>query len=197
MGETLASMYITLLPAILAGILTMIWCRLPIFSSLKRPMDAGKNWRDGKRIFGDNKTWQGFAGYLILNAMAAVLWGALARRNGFLAEHNYFYRLYSNTIGYNLRIGVLLGLGYALFELPNSFVKRRLDISAGKTAEGMKRFFFVFMDQADSVIGCTLVVLLHSDIGIRMFLAFILVGAGTHIILNILLYAAGLRKNMF
>lgn len=197
MAKSLAFMYMTLMPPILAGILTMVWCRLPVLSSIKRPMDGGKCWRDGKRIFGDNKTWQGFAGYLILNIAMALLWGELTKSSPFLTEHNFFYIEHENTRIYNLRIGLLLGLGYALSELPNSFIKRRLGIEAGKVMQGVQKPLFVFFDQADSVIGCTLVVWMHYDIGPAMFFAFILVGAGTHIVLNMLLYAAGLRKNMF
>lgn len=197
MTETVITMYFTLMPAILAGILTMAWCRLPVLRTLKRPVDGGKTLRDGNRIFGDNKTWQGFAGYVLLNAAAALFWGAVSAQSVFLTEHNYFYRCWENTPGYNLRIGLLLGLGYALFELPNSFLKRRLGIAPGKAVQGGWKPFFIFLDQADSVIGCTFVVWMHYDLGWKLFVGFIIVGAGTHLVLNMLLYAAGLRSNRF
>ena len=38
-------------------------------------------------------------------------------------------------------VALLLGLGYSLFELPNSFLKRRLGIEEGKTAKGFKKYF--------------------------------------------------------
>ena len=46
--------------------------------------------------------------------------------------------IWSFGFTYNLLIGALLGLFYALFELPNSFLKRRLDIKPGKTIKGKK-----------------------------------------------------------
>ena len=55
-------------------------------------------------------------------------------------EHlNFFYINHENTLVYNLLIGFLLGLFYALFELPNSFLKRRLGIKEGKTIKGFKK----------------------------------------------------------
>ena len=70
---------------------------------------------------------------------------------------------------YNILIGFLLGLGYSLFELPNSFIKRRLDIKPGKTTNGFKKMFFIFLDQADSVFGVCLVVCLFYKIGLKFF----------------------------
>lgn len=195
--EVIIFMFITLMPAILAGIATMIWCKLPILKFLNKPIDGGKYLRDGKRIFGDNKTWKGLCGYIVINILFFLLWGFLSQRSEYLQLHNYFYIDYKNTPSYNLLLGVLSGLGYSLFELPNSFLKRRLDIRPGKTISGGWKVFFVFLDQADSVFGCALVVWLFYDIGLLTYIEFILVGAVTHIILNMLLYFLHLRKNMF
>ncbi len=195
--EVIIFMFITLMPAILAGIATMIWCKLSILKFLNKPIDGGKYLRDGKRIFGDNKTWKGLCGYIVINILFFLLWGFLSQRSEYLQLHNYFYIDYKNTPSYNLLLGVLSGLGYSLFELPNSFLKRRLDIRPGKTISGGWKVFFVFLDQADSVFGCALVVWLFYDIGLLTYIEFILVGAVTHIILNMLLYFLHLRKNMF
>lgn len=195
--EVVMTMYMTLMPAIIAGILTMVWCKLPILPSLNKPIDGGIHLWDGRRLFGDNKTWKGLLGYLIMNVMTALLWGGIIGKSARLLQHNYFYKNMQNHLPYNLLLGILLGLGYALFELPNSFLKRRLDIVPGKTDSGLRKIFFVFMDQADSVVGCALVVWLFYDIGWGIFLLFIVVGAGTHILINILLYFLHLRKNMF
>lgn len=53
------------------------------------------------------------------------------------------------------------------------------------------------MDQADSVIGCAFVVWLFYDIGMLRFVKLVVLGAVTHIFVNMLLYLLGLRKNMF
>ena len=196
LADTIVKMYITLLPAIIAGILVMIWCKTGIMKPAMKPMDMGKNFRDGKRIFGDNKTWKGFIGYLIFDTISTVIWGIVCHSSG-IDHLNYFYINHENTFLFNLMVGFLLGLGYALFELPNSFLKRRLDITPGKTISGAWRIFFIFLDQADSIFGCALVVWLFYDLGIGLYLLYVLVGALTHIIMNVLLYLCRLRKNPF
>ena len=196
MLRTILMMYVTLAPTILAGIFNMIWIKLPFLKFLSRPIDGGKCLGDGRRIFGDNKTWKGIAGYLILNILFAVIWGFVCSGSA-MKELDFFYLGHENTISYNILVGLLLGLGYSLFELPNSFLKRRLDIKPGKTISGFWKVFFIFLDQADSVFGVALVVWIFYDIGIILYLGFVLVGAATHLILNMLLYFAHLRKNMF
>lgn len=196
MIKILIMMYVTLLPPILSGVLNMVWCKLPIFKFLKIPMDNNKCFFDGKRLFGDNKTWKGFCGYIFLNLVISVMWGYLCSL--FQLNHfNYFYINYDNCLLYNVLIGLLLGLGYALFELPNSFVKRRLDIEPGKTIGGLKKIIFIFLDQADSVFGCCLVVWFFYDLGLSLYLIYVLVGAFTHIVFNMFLYFLKLRKNIF
>ncbi len=157
MLHLIAMMYVTLGPVILAGIFNMIFCKLKILRSIQVPMDGGRTLSDGNRIFGDNKTWKGFVGYLIFGTLFTVIWGA-AIRNTSLNSLDFFYINNVNKLAFNLLIGVLLGLAYALFELPNSFVKRRLGITPGKPATGIKKAIFVFVDQADSIFGCALVV---------------------------------------
>ena len=196
MLKTILMMYVTLLPAILSGIFNMVWCKTGVLKLLRKPMDFGKCLSDGKRIFGDNKTWKGFIGYLVLNTFFSVICGCIC--NAASINHlNFFYINHENTLIFNILTGFLIGLGYALFELPNSFLKRRLDITPGKTISGFWKGFFIFLDQADSVFGVALVVWIFYDLGIGLYLLYVLVGAFTHIILNVLLYLAKLRKNPF
>ena len=196
MLHLLAMMYVTLAPVILAGVFNMIFCKLGILRFLQIPIDGGRTLSDGNRIFGDNKTWKGFIGYVILGVAFTVLWGAVIKNTG-LNALNFFYINHENKVSFNLMVGVLLGLAYALFELPNSFVKRRIGISPGKPAKGVIKALFVFVDQADSIFGCALVVCLFYNLGILKYLGFVIVGAATHIVFNMLLYFAHLRKNMF
>ena len=187
-------MYMTLLGPILAGVVNSIFCKLNIFKSLKKPLDFNKKIK-GKRIFGDNKTWKGLLGYIFFNIIFMVLVGIIYKALNI--EHlNFFYINHKNTLTYNILVGALLGLFYALFELPNSFMKRRLDIKPGKTIKGPKKYFFIFLDQADSVFGVALVVWMFYPIGIKVYLLYILVGAVTHLVINMLLYLLHLRKNL-
>ena len=187
-------MYVTLVPTILAGIAVMLWCKLPVMKSLARPVDGGLNFLDGRRILGDNKTWKGLFGYVLFNVIFSVIWG-LVCTNETLLGLNFFYQGHENTVLFNILIGFLLGLGYSLFELPNSFLKRRLNITPGKTVSGFKKSFFIFLDQADSVFGVALVVWMFYPLGILMYAAYVLVGAFTHLLLNMMLYYMKLRQN--
>ena len=189
-------MYVTLFPTIIAGVLNMVWCKSSILKKLNTPVDFKKNFIDGKRIFGENKTFKGILGYVIFNIISAVLWGFLCRILN-IENYNFFFINYTNTFFYNVLIGTLLGLAYSLFELPNSFIKRRIGIAPGKTTSGLKKIFFIFLDQADSIFGCCLVVCVFFNLSLKFYFLYVIVGAITHIVINRLLYLFKLRKNMF
>ena len=196
MWEMLASAYVTLAPVIFAGILNMVWVKTKTFSLLAVHMDGGRFLADGRRIFGDNKTWKGFVGMIVLTAMAGLLWGMILKGRP-LEEMNLYYHARPNTPLWSTLSGALSGFGYILFELPNSWLKRRLDIRPGKNPEGSWKVFFVILDQADSVLGCLVILRVFYPFSWGFFLAALIAGAGTHLLLNMLLYALKLRKNMF
>lgn len=197
MLSTILTMYITLMPAVLAGVFNMIWCTLPVASGLKKPIDKGKSLADGKRVFGANKTWKGFVGMILFGMLFSVIWGLLCRQINYLQTHNFFYRQYTNTVLYNLATGFFVGFAYVLFELPNSFLKRRLGIKPGRMAKESYAPIFVFIDQADSLFGVVLVVALFYPMSIGFYFFYVFLGAITHILINIMLYFAKLRKNPF
>ena len=196
MPQIILMMYVTFIPVILSGVANMAWCKSCVLKKTQKPIDNGKSFIDGKRIFGDNKTWKGVIGYVLFNTVFTVLCGLICKAASF-EGYDFFYIEHSNTVLYNIIVGILLGLAYSLFELPNSFLKRRIGITPGKTTSGFYKAFFVFLDQADSIFGCALVVWFFYDLGILLYFLYVLIGAATHIIINMLLYFAGLRKNMF
>lgn len=196
MGQRIGTIYISLAPVIFAGILNMVWVRLQPGDFLKTPMDRGRILSDGRRLFGENKTWKGFLGMIFLGALSGILWGLFLRGRA-IEELNLFYRVLPNTILWNALSGALGGAAYALAELPNSFLKRRLDIGPGKNPHGLRRIFFIFLDQADSVIGCLILLRFFYAYDLIFFISAVLLGAATHLALNMLLYFLKLRKNMF
>ena len=193
----IVEIYITLMPVIFTGILNMIWCKLPVLNKTRVPIDHGKKLKDENRLFGDNKTWKGFIGYIAFGMICTALWGMICNNVTYLHRHNYFYANHANGIIYNLLIGFLLGLFYALFELPNSFIKRRLGIREGKPPRGIAKLVFVVLDQADSIFGCVLVLAFVYPMTVWFYFGCVLMGAATHIVINVLLYLAHLRKNPF
>ena len=189
-------MYVTLISPIISGIFNSIFCKTKYFEKMNKPIDFGRKLSDKKRIFGDNKTWKGLIGYIIFNIIFSVIFGYILKITD-IEKYNFFYINHNNTLLFNILIGFLLGLAYSVFELPNSFIKRRLDIKPGKTINGFKKIFFIIFDQADSVFGVAMIVWLFYPIGIWIYLFYIVLGTVTHLLVNMLLYFLRLRKNMF
>ena len=116
-------------------------------SSLARPIDHHLSLR-GKRLLGDNKTYRGIAavaiGTVVGFAIQALLHRAIEPRKLELLDYR---------IPAILLIGVAVGMAAMLSELPNSFIKRRLDIAPGRSTVGVAGLIFYFLDQVDMVVG--------------------------------------------
>jgi hypothetical protein len=54
-------------------------------------------------------------------------------------------------------LGSAVGAASMMSELPNSLLKRQLDIGAGKPGRGLAAPFFYFYDQVDFLVGAWLV----------------------------------------
>jgi CDP-diglyceride synthetase len=175
----------------------MVWSKLHVLDSLRLPLDGGKVLKDGERLFGDHKTVKGLIGYVGFSAVFAVVWGLLCAQVPALGAHNLLYSHFGNTPLYNLGIGALLGLAWALFELPNSFLKRRLKITPGKPPAGMQKPLFVLLDQADSIFGCVLVFCVVNPLSVGVYFFYVALGTVTHLVLNVLLWLVHLRKEPF
>lgn len=163
--------FVLMVPLIVSGIAHMIVVRLDLLPRLRVPVH--------RKFFGPNKTWRGF----IVMPLATIPGVLLA--SAIWPEH-----FGSTSAGV---LGALLGLGYAVAELPNSFLKRRLGVAPGKRPE-RRRFLFTLLDQADSGPGCALVYLVVMNVPAVTLLAFMLLGPGVHLMANFSLYLAGLRK---
>jgi CDP-diglyceride synthetase len=176
-----------------AGATNMVFVKAPFLNGLLRPMDGGVRLRDGKRLFGDNKTWKGFFGMIVLTS----IWLAIA---GWLSGNYPDIQGLSRISFENLRppfnawfFGAVWGLAYVSAELPNSFCKRRIDIPPGKNAAGMKGFLFLLLDQADSVIACVLVLPLFCSITWTDAIALLVLGSLAHYLANLGLFAVRLK----
>jgi hypothetical protein len=141
-------------PLVLGGLSHVAIIRTDTWPQLARvPLDAGLCFR-GQRLFGAHKTLRG----AVVMVSATALWAALldvgADALGALAP--------SSTVPALNRVppvawGALLGLGYILGELPNSFLKRQLKVPPGAAAPGLQRRVFWIADQLDSLGGVALV----------------------------------------
>ena len=194
--EFFTQIYVSILPIVIAATVSTIIVKLPIFRRLRAPIDAGRFAYDGERIFGDNKTWVGLAGLIVFGAITMIAWGYICAKNPGLNDLNLFYRTFENTAGYNLVAGSLMGLMYAVFELPNSYLKRRQGIKAGEIVAGWRGVPNILLDHTDSIIGCAVVMLVLCPLSFTEMLATIVVGSVTHLLINLLLVATKAKKNI-
>ncbi len=191
----LANMYVTIMPIILGGVGNMFFTKTQLYKNNSKPMDGGKLLADGRPIFGKNKTWIGFAGMTIITCIMQVIWGMLCHLLS-IESMNQIYDYNENTIAFNFCIGSSLGLAYVVCELPNSFVKRRLNIRSGKTEKSFIGVIFFFVDQFDSIIGGAIIIGIVSQLSIPEIMKYIALGGITHILVNILLFILKVRKNI-
>lgn len=170
------------LPVAAAGALHGVVLRRGWAAGLARPLDAGRTWR-GRRLLGDHKTWRGVLVYVGGAALGALAWrlvpaparlGPLAAAPGAL-------------------LGALLGLGFALGELPNSFLKRRVGVAPGARGTGLH----VALDQVDSLVGCLLAVSVVWVPPLGVCVAVLAVGLALHAGFNGLFVLAGIKERVF
>jgi hypothetical protein len=189
-------------PVVVAGLLHMIVVRRKVLAWLAVPIDGGKT-LGGKPIFGPNKTWRGFVWMIgasaVMGAFQGYFYGEWAERANVapcdLALVGLDFHVaegpLQQMVGY-LLLNVALGAGYALGELPNSFVKRRANVEPGKTTSP---FFFV-LDQADSVVAALLLGKAFFPLEWSLVLWGMLALTLLHLAINAWLYLARVRKNL-
>ncbi|MBR6404664.1 MAG: CDP-archaeol synthase [Lachnospiraceae bacterium] len=188
------TMLLTMSPVVLGAAANMLFTKTAFFRARRSPIDGGKK-LGSERIFGDSKTWIGFISYIVFCTAAHLLVGLLCRAFE-IDSWNQMYSLHRNTTLYNILVGALFGLAYALFELPNSFLKRRFHISPSGHAKGWKGVVFFILDQIDSLVGCAIVIWILTDAGFFRLVQYVLLGALVHVLVNLLLMAAHARKSL-
>lgn len=135
------------------------------------------------------------AGSALLGALQGALGGDWAARTRVAATGFAAAGGGSVVLGYAV-VNAVFGLGYVLGELPNSFLKRRLEITAGRTGAGLVGGFFFLLDQADSVIAAFVLGALVYPMSWRLVGVGVGCLTGLHLLLNAALYVAKVRKNL-
>lgn len=139
----------------------------PVLAGGGKKIDFGKNFTDGKRIFGDNKTFRGF------------FFGWAVGLGVGLLECLLF--------GFPVAFAVLTPFGALLGDLTAAFIKRRLNIAPG----GM----LPVIDQIDFVVGAIVFSLPLALIGWEIALTALLITPPIHLFTNFLAYKLKLKKN--
>ncbi|MFW9955398.1 MAG: CDP-2,3-bis-(O-geranylgeranyl)-sn-glycerol synthase [Candidatus Thorarchaeota archaeon] len=142
MYETLALIEL----AIWLGLPAWIANATPVILGGGRPIDNGRFFRDGRRIFGDGKTIRGF--------IAGVFFGTLTGVGQSLAAPYLepLLELYvevtpsmQHVLYMSIPAAVFLSVGALLGDLIGSFLKRRIGIQSGNPSPVLDQLGFILL----------------------------------------------------
>jgi CDP-2,3-bis-(O-geranylgeranyl)-sn-glycerol synthase len=147
----------------------------PVLAGGGTRMDFGKNFIDGRRIFGNNKTFRGFFFGWAVGFFVGIM-------EGFVFGFDKVPVLLS----------VLIPLGALLGDLTGAFVKRRLDIAPGG--------LLPVVDQIDFVVGAVVFSLLLAlinwqGLSWQLIVVVLLITPPIHLFTNFLAYKLKLKKH--
>lgn len=171
----------------LAGVAHLLWLKSGVSKYFGQPLDGGLTLR-GRRLFGANKKLRGL---MVMPIAAALTFSAIAvareRLPSWLAAG-----MWDLTGGEYALLGLACGLAFMIFELPNSFLKRQLDVPPGEAPRQpwLKAACFV-LDRCDSTLGVMLVVAIALPLsGETWFWVFVL-GPASHALFSAWLHRIG------
>ena len=188
MSRILIQLLFSVSPVIFAAISHMIVVKYQWGAFLKYPLDHHITYRK-KRLFGKNKTYRGLIAMILFSILFTKMYYVLVN---YFPELKPYNLLNINQYSY-IFYGVLFGFGYIIGELPNSFYKRQLEVTEGKTTT----IFMRIIDQIDSVISITLLLVVFSSFSWTHFVIGILFYGILHSVINYVLFLIGLRKEAF
>lgn len=139
----------------------------PVLAGGGLAMDFGKNFVDGKRVFGANKTFRGFFFGLAIGVGVGLI-------ECMLFDYPFLFSL-------------LTPLGALLGDLAAAFLKRRLGIAPGG--------LFPVVDQVDFVVGAVVFALPLGVVYWELAVAVLLITPPIHLLTNVAAYKLGLKKN--
>ncbi len=143
------------------------------------PIDAFCSFR-GVRVFGENKTWGGLLGGVLLGTLVFFIQQVLYVIPFFHDLSLFDYSIMPTTLGFFMAFGALLG------DLVKSFVKRRLGRTPGSS-------WFLF-DQIDYVLGAFVFIIPFYMPSAALFLILLLLAPVFHYAANYLAFTLGLKK---
>ena len=168
----------------LAGAAQTAWFTMPASRRFAYPLDAGLQWR-GRRLFGSNKTLRGFVVMVPASAAAFALLGS--------SVHEFAGLWDLSPLSY-AALGALAAFGFMAGELPNSFVKRQLDIAPGRASRRYAAAILQFLvDRLDSGIGMLVVVSLAVPTPWTTWAVVLLVGPAIHWTFSVVMFRLGLK----
>lgn len=143
---------------------------LPVLAGGGLPMDFGRNFLDGRRIFGKNKTFRGF----LFGWGMGILVG--------LADGSVF-----GFDKYSVAFSILTPLGALCGDLVGAFIKRRLNIDPGG--------LLPIVDQVDFVVGALLFSLPLAIVTLEVAVTVMVITPPIHLLTNFFAFKLRLKSN--
>ncbi len=171
----------------LAGVAQTTWFAAPVSRAFALPLDGGLRVR-GRRVFGEHKTARG----LVVMVPAAA--GAFALLSVLVADRNVA-GLWSLSPSSYAALGACAAAGFMAGELPNSFVKRQLDIPPGSAPRSRTWTAVQFAgDRLDSGIGMLAAVSIAVPTPALTWVYVLLIGPAIHWSFSFVLFRLGLKQ---
>jgi len=139
----------------------------PVLAGGGTKMDFGKNFFDGKRVFGNNKTFRGFLFGFAIGVMVGLM--------EIVAFH------------FPILFAFLIPLGALLGDLAGAFLKRRIGIAPGG--------LLPIVDQVDFVTGAIVFSIPLAIVSWQLAVTVLLITPPIHLFTNYLAYKLKLKKN--
>jgi CDP-2,3-bis-(O-geranylgeranyl)-sn-glycerol synthase len=139
----------------------------PVLAGGGTKMDFGRNLPDGKRIFGNNKTFRGFFFGLAIGMLVGLVEAVI--------------------FGFPILFLVLTPLGALLGDLTGAFIKRRLGIKPGG--------LLPIVDQIDFVVGALIFAIPLAIVSWELAITVLLITPPIHLFTNCLAYKLKLKKH--
>jgi CDP-2,3-bis-(O-geranylgeranyl)-sn-glycerol synthase len=171
-----------------------------IFGRNGTPIDGGRNFSDGKRIFGNGKTWQGLSGGIITGTLVGILllvistfviWPFVQKQVAefpgmVLADLPYLNQFFAPIFLFGFLRVLLICVGAPLGDLIGSFIKRRANLERGAPAP--------IIDQLDFLLGAIFLAYIIFPLRWMYIIFALLVTLLLHILANTLAYKLGYSK---
>ncbi|MHA1754710.1 MAG: CDP-2,3-bis-(O-geranylgeranyl)-sn-glycerol synthase [Candidatus Odinarchaeia archaeon] len=167
---------------------------LAVVTGGSTPVDLGKNFVDGRRIFGEGKTIRGLIGGVIFGFMVGLIQFLISTPvNDFFQQLILTYD-FNPSIGLNAELvllfnplrAFLLPFGALIGDLVGSFIKRRIGLARGKPAP--------LIDQLDFILFALLFSYFLAPISWEYVVIILVFTPLIHLMANIIAYFLKLKK---
>lgn len=159
----------------------------PVLLGGGTPIDLGKKFFDGRRIFGDGKTIRGFISGIFCGFLVGLLQVFVNPTLEKLIEQHVTLLPYQRSLlRTNFIIAILLPMGAMVGDLIGSFIKRRLGLERGAPAP--------LLDQLDFLIGALLFTSFVFTVPFICVTILLVVTLIIHLLTNALGYILGLKN---